>query len=92
MTVRHRIVAGNWKMNKSVSEAAELLDSMLPDLRKLSEAERVVCPPLWRQRLLRPGWLARASACVRRRWEIDGALVGGASLKPAESLAIIAAA
>ena len=38
-------IAGNWKMNKDISEALQLIDEMLPGLSKLSGVERVVCPP-----------------------------------------------
>ncbi len=38
-------IAGNWKMNKNISEALELVESMLPRLSELTGVERVVCPP-----------------------------------------------
>lgn len=38
-------IAGNWKMNKNISEALQLIDAMLPRLSELSGVERVVCPP-----------------------------------------------
>ena len=38
-------IAGNWKMNKDISEAVKLVEEMLPRLSELSEVERVVCPP-----------------------------------------------
>ena len=38
-------VAGNWKMNKSVAEAIQLVDDMLPRLAEFTAVERVVCPP-----------------------------------------------
>lgn len=43
--MRTPIVAGNWKMNTTLSEALTLVDAMLPELDALSTVERVVCPP-----------------------------------------------
>jgi triosephosphate isomerase len=39
------IVAGNWKMYKTPSEAVEFIKALLPDLTPLDGVERVVCPP-----------------------------------------------
>jgi triosephosphate isomerase len=45
--VRRRtpIIAGNWKMNTTISEGLALVDAMLPRLQALDGVERVVCPP-----------------------------------------------
>ena len=45
MSTRRPIVAGNCKMNTTVSEGLALVDQMLPGLNALSSVERVVCPP-----------------------------------------------
>jgi triosephosphate isomerase len=42
---RKPIVAGNWKMNTTISEGLALVDAMLPRLQTFSSVERVVCPP-----------------------------------------------
>jgi triosephosphate isomerase (TIM) len=42
---RTPIIAGNWKMNTTASEAVDLTDAMLPRLVELPDVERVVCPP-----------------------------------------------
>ena len=39
------IVAGNWKMNKSPSQAAAFVKELIAELAPLTEAERVLCPP-----------------------------------------------
>lgn len=39
------LIAGNWKMNKTVAEALDLVESMLSDLVRISTVERVLCPP-----------------------------------------------
>lgn len=43
--MRTPFVAGNWKMNKTVAEARELLAAMGPELNKVQGVEKVVCPP-----------------------------------------------
>jgi len=44
--MRKSIVAGNWKMNKTVAEARELVSKLLAPLMEINEVERVLCPPL----------------------------------------------
>ncbi len=43
--MRRPLVAGNWKMNKTVGEARELVNSMAPKLREINGVEKVLCPP-----------------------------------------------
>lgn len=43
--MRTPLVAGNWKMNKTVSEATALVSQMLLGLQSLATVERVICPP-----------------------------------------------
>ena len=43
--MRTPLVAGNWKMNKTVSEARELVSVMSAKLGGISDVEKVVCPP-----------------------------------------------
>jgi triosephosphate isomerase len=42
---RTPIIAGNWKMNKTVDEALTLVDDMLDDLDAIEGVEVVLCPP-----------------------------------------------
>jgi|SRR5882724_912158 len=42
---RKLIIAGNWKMNKTVAEALALVDDLKRDLSKVKEVDIVVCPP-----------------------------------------------
>src|ERR1019366_1705736 len=42
---RKLIIAGNWKMNKTVAEALDLVHSLKIELAKVKEADIVVCPP-----------------------------------------------
>ena len=43
--MRTPLIAGNWKLNKTVSEARELVTSMLPGLQGISGVEKLLCPP-----------------------------------------------
>ncbi len=43
--MRTPLVAGNWKMNKTVAEARELIMVLGGDLKSITEVEKVVCPP-----------------------------------------------
>ena len=43
--MRTPFVAGNWKMNKTVAEARELISAMGPVLKDIQGVEKVVCPP-----------------------------------------------
>jgi triosephosphate isomerase (TIM) len=42
---RKLIVAGNWKMNKTVAEALDLVRSLKIELANVKEVDMVVCPP-----------------------------------------------
>jgi triosephosphate isomerase len=42
---RRLIVAGNWKMNKTVAEALELVGALRKELANIPELDIVVCPP-----------------------------------------------
>jgi triosephosphate isomerase (TIM) len=39
------LVAGNWKMYKTVAEARHLVSEMVPGLQAIPEVEKVICPP-----------------------------------------------
>ena len=41
---RKKIIAGNWKMNKTPSQAKELIEELIP-LVKVSDADVVICTP-----------------------------------------------
>jgi triosephosphate isomerase len=43
--MRTPLVAGNWKMNKTVAEARELVSVMIGKLREIPDVEKVLCPP-----------------------------------------------
>ena len=43
--MRKPLVAGNWKMNKTVAEARALVSTMSTPLREIAGVEKVLCPP-----------------------------------------------
>lgn len=43
--MRKKIIAGNWKMNKTVEEAVELANNIKRDLGDCNEVDVVLCPP-----------------------------------------------
>ena len=42
---RKLIIAGNWKMNKTVAEALALVNDLKLELKNVKETDIVVCPP-----------------------------------------------
>src|SRR5882762_10284797 len=42
---RKLIIAGNWKMNKTVAESLDLVRSLKIELSNVKEADIVICPP-----------------------------------------------
>src|SRR5476651_1598130 len=45
MINRKKIIAGNWKMNKTQAEARMLVEDLLREIGRFDEAEIVLCPP-----------------------------------------------
>jgi triosephosphate isomerase len=43
--MRKPLVAGNWKMNKTVAEARDLVNTMNAPLGEIAGVEKVLCPP-----------------------------------------------
>jgi triosephosphate isomerase len=43
--MRKPLVAGNWKMNKTVAEARDLVNTMKSPLGAVADVEKVLCPP-----------------------------------------------
>ena len=43
--MRVPMIAGNWKMNTTVSEAIELVNEMCQGLDKIDNVDKVICPP-----------------------------------------------
>lgn len=43
--MRVPMIAGNWKMNTTVSKAIELVNEMFPGLDQIDNVDKVICPP-----------------------------------------------
>jgi triosephosphate isomerase len=44
-TFRKKIIAGNWKMNRTASDAKVLTQEVLAEVKKFDQADIVLCPP-----------------------------------------------
>lgn len=76
--MRTPVVAGNWKMNKTVSEARALLSALVPELQKVQGVEKIVAPPfpaLMAARALLEGTDIGLGA-QNMHWEEHGAFTG----------------
>ena len=43
--MRVPMIAGNWKMNTTVSEATELVKAMRAGLDQIANSDKLICPP-----------------------------------------------
>lgn len=43
--IRKKLIAGNWKMNKTSADALELVDAVVAEVGRGTEVDVVVCPP-----------------------------------------------
>jgi len=43
--MRIPMIAGNWKMNTTVAEAVALVKEMRPELDRIDNVDKVICPP-----------------------------------------------
>ena len=43
--MRKKVIAGNWKMNKTIPEAIELANGLKRELYKVDDVEIIICPP-----------------------------------------------
>ena len=43
--MRKKIIAGNWKMNKTVKEAVDLAEDIKRDFADCTDVDVVLCPP-----------------------------------------------
>jgi triosephosphate isomerase (TIM) len=79
--MRVPLVAGNWKMNKTVAEARELVFKMSLSLREIQGVEKVLCPPF--MSLLPVSALLEGSGiglgAQNMHWEEKGAFTGEVS-------------
>jgi triosephosphate isomerase len=75
------MVAGNWKMNKTLGEAAELLEALKPELKDIESVDLVVCTPYIDLPLAKEV-LAESNIKIGAQnlhWESSGAFTGEVS-------------
>jgi triosephosphate isomerase len=79
--MRIPLVAGNWKMYKTVAEARHLVSEMVPGLQAIKGVEKVLCPPF--TDLLAVAALLEGTAiglgAQNMYWEAAGAFTGEVS-------------
>jgi triosephosphate isomerase (TIM) len=79
--MRIPLVAGNWKMNKSIAEARDLILKMSVKLREIGGVEKVLCPPF--MSLMAASALLEGSGiglgAQNMHWEEKGAFTGEVS-------------
>lgn len=72
------LVAGNWKMNKTVAEALRLVEEMLPALQAVRGVDKLICPPsisiMPLSAVLDKSGIALGAQNVH--WENEGAFTG----------------
>ncbi len=79
--MRKPMVAGNWKMNKTVDQASVLVQDLLPGLQKYPEVERVICPPFTSLMILSAqlSGTGVGLGAQNLHWETSGAYTGEVS-------------
>jgi triosephosphate isomerase len=79
--VRKPVVAGNWKMNKTASEAVDLAREIIAAIQPFVSVERVLCPPFTALAAVAP-WLTGTGiglGAQNMHWEKSGAFTGEVS-------------
>ncbi|MDD4910295.1 MAG: triose-phosphate isomerase [Candidatus Omnitrophica bacterium] len=79
--MRRPIIAGNWKLNKTIAESLELVNNLKRQLLDVEEVELVVCPPFTAlaevaEALFETNIQVGAQDCY---WEDSGAFTGEVS-------------
>src|SRR5215211_5530362 len=76
--MRTTMVAGNWKMNKTVAEARDLVSTMRSKLDEIANVEKVLCPPFFAvpalAEMLRGSGIGLGAQNLH--WEEKGAFTG----------------
>jgi triosephosphate isomerase len=88
--MRTKIVAGNWKMNKTASEAAALIAGIKKEVEGVTNVDVVVCPPFTD---LKDAAAAVAGSNVKLgaqnvHWEASGAFTGEISAAMLKDLGV----
>ncbi len=75
---RSPLIAGNWKMNKTVADALRLVAEMLPGLQAVQGVEKLLCPPAMALMPLSAALDGKEVALGAQNlyWENEGAYTG----------------
>jgi triosephosphate isomerase len=76
--MRKKVIAGNWKMNKTIEQARLLVSELIPELKTVSEVDKVLCPPAT-DLLVVSAMLAGTDIALgaqNMHWEVSGAYTG----------------
>lgn len=78
---RKKIIAGNWKMNKSIAEAEDLASGIKRELAECQEVDVVLCPPFTSLKVVCDviGDTHIKLGAQDMHWESDGAYTGEVS-------------
>ena len=86
--LRKRIIAGNWKMNKSVAESKDLASDIKRELAECRDVDVVLCPPFTSLSIV--GEAIESTAikfgAQNMHWEADGAYTGEISANMLRSI------
>lgn len=76
--MRTPVIAGNWKMNKTPAEAAELARAVVTEIETIGRVERVLCPPFVALAALAPvvAGTGIGLGAQNMHWEKSGAFTG----------------
>lgn len=76
--MRKPLVAGNWKMNKTVEQATLLVADLLPGLQQVEGVDKVLCPPYTALMVVSQMLAGTAIALGAQNmyWEESGAFTG----------------
>ena len=76
--MRKPMVAGNWKMNKTVAESRQIISELVPSLQPIEGVDKVVCPPS--TSILAVAALLEGTdiglGAQNMHWELSGAFTG----------------
>lgn len=79
--MRQPVIAGNWKMNKTPAEAAELARALVSEIGPVANVERVLCPPFVALAAVAPvlAGTGIGLGAQNMHWEKAGAFTGEVS-------------
>ena len=86
--MRRFVIAGNWKMNKTLAEAELLAGEMLEGLQKQPDIDIIVCPPFIAHSVVQAAIKDApiAIGAQNMHWEAEGAYTGEVSPRMVQEL------